>query len=196
MSEVFKFVGGGGGRGVALLKCLPKEVEPCAILPLGPLHSDLVCWYPGSTYAAMGGAYQSYCNRTLDVSTRLQVGLLPLGGQATGYPFQVSRRLHPYQPLQKGNKGGEVPTLMEESLQIHLFLPLFCLVEALLRLLQLVCEDISVHYTHAVNNVVPLLSEVQDKKVALLFRDLWRCWMLTGFFLLVWRGLFPLHGAT
>ena len=64
--------------------CLPKEVEPRAILPLGPLHADPVCRHPGSSYAAVGGAHQSDRNPNLDVSTRLRVGLFPLGGQATG----------------------------------------------------------------------------------------------------------------
>ena len=82
----------------------------------------------------------------------------------------------------RGEKRVEVPTLLEASLQIHLFLPHFCLVEALLRLLQLVCEGVSVHVTHVVNTVGPLLSEVPDKKVAFIFRNLWRCWMLTVFF--------------
>ena len=123
----------------------------------------------------MGGAHQSDCNPTLDVSIRLWVGLLPLGGHSTGYPFQVSRRLHPHQPVHRGDKGGEVPTLLEASLQIHLFLPLLRLVEAFLQLLQLICEGVSVHNTHVVNTVGPLLPEVPDKKVALLFCDLWRC---------------------
>ena len=78
---------GRGGRGLVYLKCLPKEVKSRTILPLGSLHADPVCWHPGSSYAAMGGAHQSDCNPTLDVSTCLRVGLLPLGGQATGYRF-------------------------------------------------------------------------------------------------------------
>ena len=179
---MFVFVGGGGGvGGLVYLKCLPIVVKPRIILLLGSLHADPVCWYPGSSYAAIGGAHQSDCNPTLDVATRLCVGLLPLGGQATGYFFQGSRRLHPQQPVDRGNKKGEVPTLLEASLQIHLFLPRFCLVQAFLRLLQLVCEGVSVHNTYVVNTVGPLLPEVPDKKVALLFCDLWRCWMLTGF---------------
>ena len=163
--------------GVALLKCLPGEVETRTILPLGSLHADSVCWHPGSSYTAMVGAHQSDCNPNLDISTRLQVGLLQLGGQATGYPFQSSRRLHLQKPVHRGDKGGEVPTLLEASLHIHLFLPLFCLVEALLRLLNLVCEGVSVHDTHVLNTAGPLLPEVPDKKLFLLFCDLWRCCM-------------------
>ena len=108
---------GGGGSPVVL------TVDLRAILPLGLLHADPVRWHSGSSYAAVGGAHQSDCNPTLDVYTRLQVGLLPLGGQATGYPFQGSRRLHPQHPADQGNEGGEVPTLLEASLQICIFLP-------------------------------------------------------------------------
>ena len=81
------------------MECFPKEVEPRAILPLGPLHADLLRWHPGSLYTAVGGAHQSDCNPNLYVSTRLRLGLRPLGGQANGYPFQGSRRLHPQQPV-------------------------------------------------------------------------------------------------
>ena len=84
----------------------------------------------------MSGAHQDDCNPTLDVSTRLRVGLPPLGGQATGYPFQGSRRLHTQQPIYQGDKGGEVPMLLEASLQIQLLLPLY-LLQALLRWLSL-----------------------------------------------------------
>ena len=64
--------------------CLREEVKSCAILPLGPMHTDRVRQYPGSPYAAVGGAHQSDRNTTLDVRTRIWIWLLPLGGQATG----------------------------------------------------------------------------------------------------------------
>ena len=95
-AEAISLVGGA-------LACLPKEVEPHAILPLGPLHTDPVRWHPGSSYAAVGGVHKSDRNPTLDVSTHLRVGMLPLGGQATGYPFQGIRRLHPQQPVHLGD---------------------------------------------------------------------------------------------
>ena len=44
----------GSGGGVVYLMCLPKEVKPHTILPLGSLHADPVCWPPGSSYAAIG----------------------------------------------------------------------------------------------------------------------------------------------
>ena len=90
----------------------------------------------------------------------------------TGYPFQGSRRLHPQQPVHLGDKGGEVPTLLEASLQIHLLFPPFRLVEALFWVLFLVRRGVSVNDTHVVNTVSPLLTEVPDQKVLLIFRDL------------------------
>ena len=124
---------GGGEKGFCNLGSLPKEVKPRAILPLGLLHANPVCRHPGSAYAAMSGNNQGDCNPTLDVSISLRVGLLAIGGQATGYNFQGSRRLHPQQPVHRGDEGGEVPTLLKASLQIHLLLPLFRLVEAFIR---------------------------------------------------------------
>ena len=84
-----------GELGFGYLGPLPKEVKPRLILPLGLLHADPVCRHSGSTQTAMIGAHQGDCKPTLDVSTRFRLGLPPLGGQATGYPFQVSHRLHP-----------------------------------------------------------------------------------------------------
>ena len=65
------------------LVCLPEDVYPCAILPLGLLHTDPVRLHLGSWYAAVGGAHQSDRNPTLDVSARLTVGFFPLSVQAT-----------------------------------------------------------------------------------------------------------------
>ena len=79
-------------------------------------------------------------------------------------------------------------TLLESSLQIHLLLPLFSLVEALLRRFFQVRQGVSVHYTHVVNTGSPLLTEFPDYKVALLLRDLWRCW-LVGFGLVDLSGM-------
>ena len=40
-------------------------------------------------------------------------------------------------------------------------------------------QGVSVHDTHVVITVSPLLPEVPDYKVALLIHDLWRCWRLS-----------------
>ena len=74
---------GGVGWSVVALACLPEEVSPHAIFPLGPLHTDPVRWHPGSSYAVVGGAHQSDHNTTLDVYALLRAGLFPLGGQET-----------------------------------------------------------------------------------------------------------------
>ena len=62
--------------------------------------------------------------------------------------------------------------LLEASLHIHILFPPIRLVKALLWVLRPVCQGVSVHDIHAVNTIYPLLPEVPDKKVALLFRDL------------------------
>ena len=60
---------------VGALACLPEEVEPCAILPLEPLHTDPVRRHPGSLYAVVGGAHQSNHNTAIDVFARLRLGI-------------------------------------------------------------------------------------------------------------------------
>ena len=61
-----------------------KRLSPAQSSHWGCCTLIRVCWYLGSSYAAVGGAHQSDNNPTIDVSTRLRVGLFPLGGQATG----------------------------------------------------------------------------------------------------------------
>ena len=67
-----------------------------------------------------------------------------------------------------------MPTLLEASLKTHLLFSPFSLVEALFRVFFPLRQGVSVHNTHVVNTVFPLFPVVPDKKVALLFRDLWR----------------------
>ena len=111
---------------------------------------------------------------------------------------KYNRHLHPQQPVHRGEKGGEVLTLLEASLQIHLLITPFRLVEALFWVLFLVCGGVSVHDKHVVNTVDPLLPEVLDEKVSLLLRELWwLCCCLTAVSVCSgWRGLRPLHRAT
>ena len=51
--------------------------------------------------------------------------------------------------------------------------PPFRLVDAIFRVIFLVRHGVSVHHTNFVNTVCPLLPEVPDKKVALMFYELW-----------------------
>ena len=89
-------------------------------------------------------------------------------------------------------------SLLQSTPLLHLFLPPFRFVEALFRVLFLVCGGVSVHDMHAVNTVVPLLPEVPDKKVYLMFRYLWwlHCCSTNVSVCPSWRGLRPLHSAT
>ena len=88
--------------------------------------------------------------------------------------------------------------LLEAGLRIHLIFPSLRLVEALLWVLRPVCQGVSVHDTHVVNTVCPLMSEVQYKKVVLLFCELWRLHFCVFAVSTCpgWRSLRPLHGAT
>ena len=77
VSEGFSLMRGGG----ALLECLPKEVEPRAILPLGSLHNDPVRWHLVScmvahqspvgfpTFDPKGGLWREWYFSRLNLST-------------------------------------------------------------------------------------------------------------------------------
>ena len=78
---------GGGAR-------LPEKRQSGLVFLLQSLHTYFVCRHPWPSDALVCGPHQSDCNPTIDVSTRLWVGLSRLWCEATGYPFQGSRRLH------------------------------------------------------------------------------------------------------
>ena len=88
-------------------------------------------------------------------------------------------------------------TLLEASLQVHLFIALLRLLQTFLWGPPPIGLCISVHDTHVVNTVSPVGPEVPDQKVSLLFRVLCRggsrCCAVTGS-----GGLsfLPRHGAT
>ena len=126
--------------------------------------------HPGSPDAPVCGPHQIYGNPTLDVPARPQVGLLTLFGQTTGHPFQGFRQFHTQKSVHRGNKGGEVPELLETCLQVHLLLPPLCLLKALLLCFLLMVIGVSVHEMHVLNTVGPVLTEVTDQEVSLLFR--------------------------
>ena len=110
----------GGGRGMA---CLPKEVEPRSILPLGPLHADPVGWHPGSSYAEVGGAHQSNRNPTIDVSTCLRLGLPPLGGQEMTILFRAAVASTPSSPSTNATKGEKYRRCWRQASRYIFFFP-------------------------------------------------------------------------
>ena len=88
-------------------------------------------------------------------------------------------------------------TLLEASLQVHLLLTPLCLLQTFLGGLLRIGLCISVHNTHVVNTVCPILPEVLGQKVSLLFRGLWRGVHWVGAATGAGRlGIWPLRGAT
>ena len=65
-------------------------------------------------------------------------------------------------------------TLLEACLQVHAFLRFLRLLQALLQRLRLLGLDICVHDRHAVITVIPILPEVTEPEVSLLFCGLWQ----------------------
>ena len=88
--------------------------------------------HPGSPDALMCGPHQSVVNPTLEETARPRVGLPPIFGQATGYPLQGSRHLHTQKSIYRGNKGGEVPALLDACLYVYLLLLTLRLLQKLL----------------------------------------------------------------
>ena len=83
------------------------------------------------------------------------------------------------------------------SVQVHLLLTLLRLLQTFLGGLLPIVLCISVHDTHVVHTVCPILPEVPEQKVSLLFHNLW--WIVIwvcGVIGPSWLGFCPLHGAT
>ena len=58
-----------------------KNIRPGVILPLWPLGADLVLWNPGSSDEAMVGVHNYGGDPDPEVSTRMVLGLPPLGSE-------------------------------------------------------------------------------------------------------------------
>ena len=112
-----------------------KRLSPAPLSHCGRWTLILCAGYPGPPDAPVCGPHQSYGDLNLDISARPIVGLPPLCGEANGCPFQSSRRLLTQKPVNIGNKGREVSTLLEASLQGHLIICLLCLQKTLSRCL-------------------------------------------------------------
>ena len=87
--------------------------------------------------------------------------------------------------------------MMDASLQVHLLLTPLCLLQTSLGGFISIGLCISVHNMHVVNTVCPILPEVPEQKVSLLFCGLYPSVHWVGAATGAGRiGLWPLHGAT
>ena len=94
--------------------------------------------------------------------------MFPLHREVSGYAFKRSLRLHTKEAVQEDDKWGEVELLQEAIIQVlTLFLFLGCQ-EAILWILVMGREGISVHGVYVVNTVQPYLSEVAVQQIFLL----------------------------
>ena len=86
--------------------------------------------------------------------------------------------------------------LLEAALQVHLLLTLLRLLQTFLGRLLPIGLSISVHNTYVMNTVFPIIPEVPEQNVSLLFRGLWQSviWVcgVTG---PSWLGFRPINGA-
>ena len=160
--------GGGFAWSRDITARLPEHVESGAVFPPWALDPDLVRRHPVTPESPVCYLHQSDGDPTIDVYARSGVGLPPLCCETAGYPFQGSLRLHIKYPINRGDKGRRMSTLMEACLQVHLLLRPFCLLGTLLLCLCQVRLSVSAHDTHVVNTVSNILPEVTYQCVALL----------------------------
>ena len=85
--------------------------------------------HPGPPDAPMFGLHQGDGNPTLDLYARPRVGFLPIFCEASGYHFWGRSRLHTQYPINGGNEGREMATLLEAVLQVHIFICPLCLLK-------------------------------------------------------------------
>ena len=87
--------------------------------------------------------------------------------------------------------------LLEAALQVHILLTLIRLLQKFIGGILQIGLSISVHDLHVVNTVCPVLPEVPEQKVSLLFRGLWRSVLCVCDAIgPSWIGFSLLHGAT
>ena len=87
--------------------------------------------------------------------------------------------------------------LLDAVLQVHLLLYLLRLLQTFLRRLLSIGLSISVHDTHVVNTICPILTDVPEQKVSLWFHGLWRSFIrVCGVTGPSWLGFRTLHGST
>ena len=141
---------------------LSEQVDTVAVFPHHVLDAGLVRQHPGPLDAPVCGPHQSDVNPTLDVSDRPIVGMTPLCCEASGYPFQGSRCLHTQLPMNGGDEGRKMPTLLEACLQVNLLLRPFCLQKTLFWCVHQMGICLSVHDTYVVNADHPILPEATD----------------------------------
>ena len=82
----------------------------------------------------------------------------------------LSLRLHSKEAINEDNEGVKMTTLLESGLPVFPFLSLLHGWGSFLRIFVLVREGISIHDTHVVNTVRPLLPEVTDQYSPFILR--------------------------
>ena len=99
---------------------LSVEVHTGDILPLMPFHADIDHGHPQDLDAMVGRPHQCDGVYTLDISTSLQIGLLPLGRKATHQAFQCGFHLCHEDSNHGDEKRREGVVFMEEILKVFL----------------------------------------------------------------------------
>ena len=97
---------------------LSEKVDPCAVLPLWALYSDIVRWHHGPLDAPVCGPHKSYGDPTLDLSARPRVGMPTLFCEAYGYHFQGINRLQTQLLINEGDEQQNLLTFLDAYIYI------------------------------------------------------------------------------
>ena len=116
-------------------------------------------WHPGAADAVVSCLYQRDFDRNLDVATRLGLGFLPPGRNATVDVFHSSLIIHAQEAIYQDDKGVEVAVMLEAGLQVIPLFLFFFRHETFLQRLVLLGEGVCIHDTHVLNIICPYLRE-------------------------------------
>ena len=93
-------------------------METGTLLTMCSLNTDISLWHPLTPDAAVCHYDQCNGHPTICVSSRLQVGLLPIIREVAGYTFKHSLQLHTKEFSQRYDEWGEIAMLTEAILRV------------------------------------------------------------------------------
>ena len=128
-----------------------------------------MCRYSGPPDGPVCGLHQRNENPTLNVPVHYIVQLLSFFTRRLAILFRVAVTYTPSSPSTEAKKRRKISTLLEACLQVHLIIFPLCLLKALLWCISRIRLSVSVNDSDIVNTVCPILPEVTDQKIALLF---------------------------
>jgi hypothetical protein len=99
---------------------MSEEAEACFVLPLREAAANFACRNARSAEAEMGGSNDGNTRASIDTSTDIGTGFLPLFSQQGGKCFQHSFGFFAEEIFHRCHGMGKVPTLLKARLEVFL----------------------------------------------------------------------------